>query len=74
MLSDESDAYSNSSREEAGCDHNLDHFGRQLLDCVISNCLLDGKKVIPIYKRPFDLMVKRPSDTNWLRRHSALLV
>lgn len=43
------------------------HEKRLLLNCVLSNCTLDGKSVTPTYKKPFDILVKGSSCSNWLR-------
>ena len=39
---------------------------REILDTVYSNFLLDGKNLTPVYKQPFDLVVKMASCSNWL--------
>ena len=43
------------------------HEKRQLLNIVLSNSVLTANKVIPTYKRPFDILVKGSSESNWLR-------
>lgn len=43
------------------------HEKRQLLNIVLSNSVLQGNKVTPTYKRPFDILVKGSSESNWLR-------
>lgn len=40
---------------------------RQLLDSVCSNFLLDGKKLIPEWRKPFQLVAEMASCSNWLR-------
>ncbi|OGS07818.1 MAG: hypothetical protein A2270_01100 [Elusimicrobia bacterium RIFOXYA12_FULL_51_18] len=43
------------------------HEKRELLNTVLSNCTLDGKSVVPTYKKPFDILVKGSSCSNHLR-------
>lgn len=39
---------------------------RKLLNILLSNCTLDGKNLIPQYKKPFDLLVKGLNSKTWL--------
>ena len=39
---------------------------RKLLNIILSNCTYDGVTLSPIYRKPFDLLVKGPSRSNWL--------
>lgn len=40
---------------------------RQLLNIVASNFLVNGKSIVPTYKKPFDLLAKGLSCSKWLR-------
>lgn len=40
---------------------------RQLLNIVASNFLVEGKSIVPTYKKPFDLLAKGLSCSKWLR-------
>jgi len=41
---------------------------RKLLNILLSNCTLIDATLYPTYRRPFDLLVKGPSRSNWLPR------
>jgi site-specific DNA recombinase len=44
-----------------------DHEGkRKILDLLLSNCTLNAGKLYPTYRRPFNMLVKEPSRSNWL--------
>jgi site-specific DNA recombinase len=46
---------------------------RRLLDCLLSNCTLDGLTLYPTYKKPFDLIVEGAKTTEKLGRQDSNL-
>ncbi len=39
----------------------------KLLQCLLSNCALDNATLCPTYRKPFDIIAKGLSRSNWLR-------
>jgi len=39
---------------------------RKILDLLLSNCTLNAGKLYPTYRRPFNMLAKEPSLSNWL--------
>lgn len=37
---------------------------REILDCIVLNCTWDGVTLVPKWRKPFDLLVERPSLTS----------
>ena len=40
----------------------------RLLRVLVWNCSLDGEKIVPVYRRPFDLVAAGVETTNWYAR------
>ena len=45
---------------------------QQLLNKLLSNCTLSANKVVPTYRKPFDILVEGSSRSNLLREISAI--
>jgi len=43
----------------------------RILKSVGSNFMFDGVTVTPTYRKPFDVLVERPSNENWLSERYA---
>jgi hypothetical protein len=43
----------------------------QLVNLLLSNCTLNDGNLYPVYKKPFNLLVKEPSRILWWRRRDS---